>query len=42
MLVVADATPINFLIQAEVIEVLHKLYGRIVIPRAARRFGGKT
>lgn len=34
MIVVADTTPINYLILIEEIDVLSKLYGRVVIPRA--------
>ncbi len=34
MIVVADTTPINYLILIEEIDVLPKLYGRVVIPRA--------
>ena len=33
MIVVADTTPINYLILIEEIDVLPKLYGRVVIPR---------
>lgn len=33
MIVVADATPINYLILIGEIDVLPKLYGRVVIPR---------
>ena len=36
MIVVADTTPINYLILIEEIEVLPKLYGRVVIPPAVR------
>lgn len=32
MIVVADTTPINYLILIEEIDVLPKLYGRIIIP----------
>jgi predicted nucleic acid-binding protein len=32
MTVVADTTPMNYLILIEVIDVLPKLYGRVVIP----------
>jgi predicted nucleic acid-binding protein len=34
MIVVADTSPLNYLILIEAIDVLPKLYGRIVIPRA--------
>jgi predicted nucleic acid-binding protein len=34
MIVVADTTPINYLILIGEIDVLAKLYGRVVIPRA--------
>lgn len=34
MIVVADTTPINYLILIEQIDVLPKLYGRVVIPQA--------
>jgi len=36
MIVVADTSPLNYLILIEAIDVLPKLYGRIVIPRAVR------
>lgn len=36
MIVVADTTPINYLILIEEIEVLPKLYGRVVIPHIVR------
>jgi predicted nucleic acid-binding protein len=36
MIVVADTTPINYLILIEEIHVLPKLYGRVVIPLAVR------
>jgi predicted nucleic acid-binding protein len=36
MIVVADTTPINYLILIEEIDVLPKLYGRVVIPPAVR------
>ncbi len=36
MIVVADTTPINYLILIEEIDVLAKLYGRVVIPHAVR------
>jgi len=34
MLVVADASPLNVLIRIELIDVLEKLFGRVVIPPA--------
>ena len=34
MIVVADTTPVNYLILIEEIDLLPKLYGRVVIPRA--------
>jgi len=36
MIVVADTSPINYLILIEEIEILTKMYGRVVIPRAVR------
>ena len=36
MIVVADTTPINYLILIEEIDILTKLYGRVVIPYAVR------
>jgi predicted nucleic acid-binding protein len=36
MIVVADTSPINYLILIEEIDILTKLYGRVVIPRAVR------
>jgi predicted nucleic acid-binding protein len=34
MIVVADASPINYLILIEDIDILSKMYGRVVIPHA--------
>ena len=36
MIVVADTSPLNYLILIEEIDVLRKLYGRILIPPAVR------
>jgi predicted nucleic acid-binding protein len=36
MIVVADTTPVNYLILIGEIDVLAKLYGRVVIPKAVR------
>jgi predicted nucleic acid-binding protein len=36
MIVVADTSPINYLILIEEIEILTKIYGRVVIPRAVQ------
>jgi predicted nucleic acid-binding protein len=36
MIVVADTSPINYLVLIKEIEVLPKLYGKIVIPEAVR------
>ena len=36
MIVVADTSPINYLILIEEIGILTKMYGRVVIPRAVR------
>ena len=36
MIVVADTSPINYLILIEEIDILTKIYGRVVIPRAVR------
>lgn len=36
MIVVADTSPINYLILIEEIEILTKMYGRVVIPPAVR------
>lgn len=36
MIVIADTTPLNYLILIDEIEVLPKLYGRVVIPEAVR------
>lgn len=36
MIVVADTTPVNYLILIGEIDVLAKLYGRVVIPEAVR------
>ncbi|MCI0561516.1 MAG: hypothetical protein MN733_23760 [Nitrososphaera sp.] len=33
-LVVADASPLNYLVQCEAIQVLPQLYGQVVIPQA--------
>ncbi len=35
MLVVADTTPINYLILIEQVGILRSLYGQVVLPRAA-------
>jgi len=37
MLVVSDATPLNVLVRVGVVEVLHALYERVVIPPAVER-----
>jgi predicted nucleic acid-binding protein len=37
MIVVADTTPVNYLILIGEIDVLPKLYGRVVIPPAVGR-----
>lgn len=34
MIVVADASPLNYLIQIESEELLKKLYGRVIVPTA--------
>ena len=34
MIVIADTTPINYLILIEEIGILEKLYGRVLIPTA--------
>ncbi|MGB6199842.1 MAG: DUF3368 domain-containing protein [Candidatus Acidiferrales bacterium] len=36
MIVVADTSPINYLILIEEIDILTKMYGRVVIPHAVR------
>jgi len=36
MIVVADTSPINYLILIEEIDILTKIHGRVVIPRAVR------
>jgi len=36
MIVVADTSPINYLILIEEVNILTKMYGRVVIPRAVR------
>ena len=36
MIVVADTSPINYLILIGEIEILTKMYGRVVIPNAVR------
>jgi len=36
MIVVADTSPINYLLLIEEIDILAKMYGRVVIPRAVR------
>jgi predicted nucleic acid-binding protein len=37
MIVVADASPLNYLIQLECIEILEQLYGRVLVPQVAMR-----
>lgn len=34
MIVVADASPLNYLIQIESVNVLHALFGRVLVPVA--------
>jgi len=34
LIIVADTTPLNYLILIEQIEILPKLYGRVIIPEA--------
>lgn len=34
MIVIADTSPINYLILIEQVQVLHILYGRVIIPPA--------
>jgi len=36
MIVVADTSPIHYLILIEEVDILTKMYGRVVIPRAVR------
>jgi predicted nucleic acid-binding protein len=36
MIVVADTSPINYLILIDEIDILAKMYGRVVIPHAVR------
>jgi len=36
MIVVADSSPVNYLILIEEIEILTRLYGKVVIPRTVR------
>jgi len=36
MIIVADTSPINYLVLIKEIEVLPRLYGKIVIPEAVR------
>jgi predicted nucleic acid-binding protein len=38
MIVVADTSPINYLVLIEEIDVLTKMYGAVVIPRMVRDF----
>jgi predicted nucleic acid-binding protein len=37
MIVIADTSPINYLILIEVIEIFTKIYGKVVIPRSVRQ-----
>jgi predicted nucleic acid-binding protein len=37
MIVVADASPLNYLIQLECVGILEQLYGRVVVPQAVMR-----
>jgi len=34
MIVVADASPLNYLIQIQAEELLHKIFGRVLVPAA--------
>lgn len=36
MIVVADTTPVNYLVLIEEIGILHKLYGRVILPAAVQ------
>ena len=36
MIVVADTSPINYLVLIKEIEILPKLYGKVVIPQTVR------
>jgi predicted nucleic acid-binding protein len=36
MIVVADTSPINYLILINEVDILPKLYGRVVVPQAVR------
>jgi predicted nucleic acid-binding protein len=46
MIVVADASPLNYLILIECVEILERLYGRVLVPAAVmeelRHFGAPT
>jgi predicted nucleic acid-binding protein len=37
MIVVADASPVNYLVQVEAAFVLPKLYGRVILPKEVQR-----
>jgi len=39
MIVVADTSPVNYLVLIQEIDVLPKIYGRVVIPQTCSRFG---
>src|SRR4051794_11278540 len=36
MVIVSDTTPLNYLIQLELVELLHRRFGEVVIPAAVR------
>jgi predicted nucleic acid-binding protein len=37
MIVIADASPLNYLVQIECIEIVERLYGQVIIPQAVYR-----
>jgi predicted nucleic acid-binding protein len=37
MVLIADTSPLNYLIQIEWIEILERLYGHVIIPQAVYR-----
>jgi predicted nucleic acid-binding protein len=36
MIVIADTTPVHYLVLIDALDVLEKMYGRVVLPRAVR------
>ena len=42
MIVVADSGPLHYLILLDQTELLHRFYGRVIVPEAVRRYEGRA